>query len=247
MKKKIGIVVGIIIVLALVFLGGYYFASKNMNSSKSISNKAITQQKPKGDNKIDGFNLGVLTKDEFHKAENLGQKYKNKTISVEGINQKTNGQDVFKQTYGFRFIIHTPYAKVTNTSEELAEQYLDITDKNMIQKIKDEKTDINTFDCMAFIGGDSLEFIKSMHMVLRVYGKNQTKVLQSQNVIFANNGYAEMTDFFPDNPNYMGGIVGTFSAKDVVALEPTKLEIIVIYPDGKEVKQAFDYNTLNQL
>ncbi|QXE20042.1 hypothetical protein [Clostridium sp. 001] len=254
MKKKIGIIIGGIICLVLLFYGGYYFANRNnnKNSNKTTIGQSIsvTQQKIKEENKIDGLDLGnTLTKDQFHQAESLGKKYKNKNTNIEGINQITNDQNTFQKTYGGIFVIYTPYVEVIDASKKNAEQYKDITDKNTIQTLKDGNTDINTFQCIACVGGDSIDFLKNLHMVLRVYGKNETKVLQPQK-IYIGNGNSKLADtskFFPNNPLYSGGISGTFNAKDIVKLNPQKLEIIVVYPDGKEVKQSFDYNKLNQL
>ena len=248
MKKKISIIIGIVVGLILVFSGGYYFASRSMSSSKSTSNKVVTQQRPKEDNKIDGFDLGVLTKDEFHKAESLGQKYKGKSIQVQGINLISNSQDIFRQTYGEGFSIDTPYANVIDCTKEVAEKYLEINDKNVINKIKEDGEDLNIFKCLAIVGGDEGNFTKGLHIVLKVYGKEGIKVLQPKSIHLENeSGLSEPSSFWPDSPSYIGGLQGDFDAKDVIALRPTKLEIIVIYPDGKEVKQLFDYDKLNQL
>lgn len=253
MKKVIGIIVGLIILFGASMVGGKLFADKtiqNNNTSKQVTSNVSTvqQQKVENDNTIDGFDLGVLTKEDFHRAMSLASKYKGKNLMIKGINEVVNSDEIFQQTYGNAFCIQTPYVVAIDYSKQVAEQYLEVNDKNVIDKIKNDSGNFNKFICTTIVGGTDMDFLKSLHMVLRVYGKNETKELQPVRT-FENNEakLADTSKFFPDNPSFTGGYVGYFEAKDVMNLDPQKLEIIVIYSDGKEVKQSFDYNQLNQL
>lgn len=249
-KKKIGIIVGGVIGICIIFTCGYYFA-KNTGNNKNTSNKittsqSVAQQKPKEENKIDDFRLGVLTKEEFENALEKGKEYKGKKTAVEGINQITEKIDNSISEKGIMFLITTPYKMVIDISKELTERYIDVNNNNFKNEYNQQKEksniDLNTFRCMACINGTDMDFAKYTHMVLRVYGKNETKELQP--IKFNNTASA---DVLMGGKLYYNSIIGIFNAKDVIKLNPQKLEIIVIYPDGKEVKQSFDYNQLNQL
>lgn len=246
-KKKVAVIIEVIICLCLVFIGVFYVS--NNKDDKNVNNKNVVSQKTDvKKNEIDGFDIGVLTKDEFYKAMEIGKQYKGKSVRVEGVNKITNSTEQFKQTYGYTFTITTSYVKTIDYSKSVAEKYLEVTDKNVINEIKNSKSNLNTFSCVAAIGGNDLNFLKDLHVVLRIYGKSETKVLQPVETYFGDSsGFATMSPFFPDRPSYDGVIGGEFNAKDIVALEPQQLEIIVVYPDGKEVTQKFDYNKLSQL
>lgn len=244
-KKKVAVIIGVIICLCLLFIGAFYVSKnkvdKNVNNKKVISQKTDVKK-----NEIDGFDIGVLTKDEFYKAMEVGKQYKGKSVRIEGVNSITiqdNNSEIEKI---INSLITTPYHMVIGISKNLTEKYIDVNNDNFkkeyIQQKEKYGIDLNTYRCMVNLVGKDDNFIKYTNIVLRVYGKNKTQVLQP---IKVDNSLP--SEVYNSGNGYYNSILGIFSAKDIVALEPQQLEIIVIYPDGKEVTQKFDYNKLNQL
>ncbi|MBV4418288.1 zinc ribbon domain-containing protein [Clostridium tyrobutyricum] len=248
-KKKIGIVIGTIVVIILVFIGGYYFASKNndksVSNNKSVVDKLVTQQKPKEDNKINGFDLGVLTKDQFHKAMSLGQKYKDKSIYTSGINMVIKSSDEFQNSYVGGITIWTPYTTVVSTSADLAKNYNDISDKSVTNELKKKSSNLNLVFCSATVGGDEMDFAKNDNIVIIVTNNDGTQKTLHPTSMSTDMSNESVTDFFPDKPVYKNTIGGKF---DISGLKDIKsIDVKIIQPDMPEVDQHFDYDTANQL
>lgn len=248
-KKKIGIVIGTIVVIILVFIGGYYFASKNndksVSNNKSVVDKLVTQQKPKEDNKINGFDLGVLTKDQFHKAMSLGEKYKNISTIVKDVNFFQNSIEDFKDSYVFGISVGTPFAEVVSTSAELAKNYETISENTVIKKIREDKTSLNNLMCVATVGGDSPDFAKDDNIVVTINNSDGTKKILHADYLSNGIDHEEMTSFFPDKPMYKNSIAALFNIKDFTNIK--SIEVKIIQPNRPEVNRIFDYDTLNQL
>lgn len=244
MKKRILIVTGIIICVILVFGCGYYFS--NMKKSKQAANIKIKQQKVKQENKINGFDLGVLSKSEFHRAESLGQKYKSKGIDIEGVNLQSNSMQEFKNSYVFAITIWTPFTYVVNNGSELAKNYEDINDENAINKLKKDKVDLNTLTCTSVVGGNDMNFAKDYNMVLVIHNSDGTQKILHPKYLYNNSlDSEEMTSFFPDKPMYKNTIGAVFDIKGLNNIKTIDAKIII--PNKTEVDKSFDYNKLNQL
>lgn len=250
--KKSNIIIELIIGMCVLFVGGYYGAKfimeKNTSSNKVTNNKNSQQQNKSVVNNNDNndLDLGILTEEEFLKAMSLGEKYKNKDLEIVNVNTIVWNSDEFRNGWGKGFIIFSPYVRMVDEAKRVAEQYLEVNRENIAKQIKTEEMKFDYFECIASVGGDTREFMKYTKIVLRVYGQNETKVLQP-NEVRKYDYQAKMTDFFPDSPKYNDAIIGRFNAKEIIQLNPKQLEIIIIYTNGKEVKQIFDYNKLNQL
>lgn len=239
--------------MCVLFVGGFYGTKFVMEKNVSSNDKVVTNQNNQQQSKnvlnsdsSNNLDLGVLTEEEFQSAMVLGKKYKNKNLEIVNINTIVWSIDEFRNNWGKGFIIFSPYVRMVDEVKRVSEQYLEVTRENIAKQIKTEEMKFDYFECIASVGGDTKEFMKYTKIVLRVYGEKETKVLQPNNVR-KYDYQAKMTDFFPDSPKYNDAIIGRFNAKEIIQLNPKQLEIIVIYTNGKEVKQIFDYNKLNQL
>ena len=249
-KKKIGIIVGGIIGICIVFAGGYYFA-KNTGNNKSVSNKVATnqsiqQQKPKDDNKIEGYDLGdTLTKGQFENALKKGQEYKDKNINVHDVNMVMYSSQDFQNNYVSSISVITPYATVIRESAKLAKNYTDINDKNVINQLKNDGLKLNTISCVTTVGGDEMDFAKQDNIVIVVTCKDGSQKTLHATKMSNDIDYESTTNFFPDNPTYKNTIGGEF---DITGLKNIKsIDVKIIQPNKNEVNQNFDWNKINQL
>lgn len=249
MKKIIILIAGLIILFCGGILGGKLYADKvaqNNNTSKQITSNTVSVPQQKVDNNtINGFDLGVLTQDEFHQAESLGEKYKSKNIFVNNINAILYSSEHFKNTYVSGISILTPYAQVVGESAELAKNYKDINDDTLIEQLKETNTNLNIIFCFATVGGEEVDFAKEDNIVMIIYNQDGSqKTLQP--IKMSNDIKNESTtNFLPDNPICKNTISGKF---DITGLTNIKsVDVKVIQPVKPEVSQSFDWNQINQL
>lgn len=247
-KKKIEILIGAIVGICVVFAGGYYFA-KNSGNSKNTSKVASTQvqqQKPKEDNKIEEFDLGdTLNKENFHRAESLGQKYKDKNINVHDVNMIKYSNEDFQNKYVSSISIITPYVTVIQESAKLAKNYTDINDKNVINQLKNDGLKLNTISCITTVGGDEMDFAKEDNIVVVISCQDGTRKTLHATKMSNDINYESTTNFFPDNPTYENTIGGEF---DITGIKNIKsIDVKIIQPNKSEVNQTFDWNKINQL
>ncbi|KZL92978.1 zinc ribbon domain-containing protein [Clostridium magnum] len=252
-KGKKALMIGMSTVVALgIGIGGYsYFKLNNGQPTKSNTSSTSTKTDDKvkeKKNELNGVDIGILTKEDIAKAVEKGKEYKGKAVTVEGKNMITRSSNEFKETLGKRFGIATPYNQVVSASVSYANKYIDPTVDNVMETFKQlSPTYLSEIVGMAFVGGDNINFAKELHMTLKVYG-DEEKVLQPKEM-FREDYFppAKPTEFFPYTPIYVDSVAARFDAKEVQKLNPKAIEIIVIYPGGKEVRQKFDYSKLNEL
>lgn len=250
-KIIVSIVIGICIIG--IGLGGYAYSKQRQqvvknsdvkSNSVQTNNKQDENKSNQSDNKVNDIDLGILTKQEFEQALLKGKEYKSKETFVEGINQITKQTNSSISEQAISFLITNPYKMVVDISKQLTERYIEANGDNFkneyIQQKEKYDLNLNTFRCMANLVGENMNFIKDTHMVLKVYGKSNTKILQP---IKSNN--TASPEIWRGGNGYFNSILVQFDVKEIQELEPQQLEIIVIYPDGKEVNQKFDYNKLN--
>ncbi|MDV3428474.1 MAG: hypothetical protein LIR50_15890 [Bacillota bacterium] len=243
MKRKISIgVISIICVVILVAIG-FYFGKSTTNKKAVITSDTLKQQKV--NNSIDGFDLGVLNKDQFHKAISLGEKYKNTSTIVKDVNLFQNSIEDFKDSYVFGISVGTPFAEVVSTSAELAKNYETISEDTVIKKIREDKTSLNNLMCVATVGGDEPDFAKEDNIVVTINNNDGTKKILHADYLSNGIDHEEMTSFFPDKPMYKNSIAALFNIKDFTNIK--SIEVKIIQPNRPEVNRIFDYDTLNQL
>ncbi|OOO67155.1 hypothetical protein BS638_06395 [Clostridium tepidum] len=243
-KNIIVLVVSLVVVGILSSVGTYYyFNTKKSNNTVKTQSTNITKN---NENKINGYDISPLTKEQFQKAIELGKKYKDVEGGIKKQYGKSRSLDKFKETKGFALGIDTPYLEVAIVSQTISQKYIEPNIDNVIEELKKEKINLKDIDCMATVGGDDIDFIKDLHIVLRVYSESgKETVIQPKN-IERNNFNGTTTPFFPESPVYYDVILGTFDSDKILPLKPKYLEIVVIYPDGFEVKEKFDYDKLNK-
>ncbi|APH24842.1 TPA: hypothetical protein ACXDAY_002930 [Clostridium botulinum] len=243
-KNIIALVVSLVIVGILSSVGTYYyFNNKKSNNTVKTQNTNIIKN---NDNKINGYDISPLTKEQFQQAIELGKKYKNVDNGVMNKYGKSRSMENFKETKGSNFAIYTPYLKVADVSQTITEKYIEPNIDNIMEELKKEKASLKNIYCAAWIGGDSIDFVKNLHIVLRVYSESgKQTVIQPQNII-SNDLNGKPTSFFPESPVYYDAIAGAFDSDKILPLKPKYLEMVIIYPDGFEVKEKFEYDKLNK-
>lgn len=251
--KKSNIIIGLIIGMCVLFVGGYYgvefVMEENVSNNDKVVNNQNSQQQSKSVLNSDSSNnldLGVLTEEEFQSAIEVGKRYKGKSTQIENVNIITKQNDNSETEKIISCLITTPYKMVVDISKNLTEKYTSVDNNSFKNEYLQEKErydlNLNTYRCIVNLVGKYDNFVKYTNIVLRVYGKNKTQVLQP---IKVNNSLPSEKYNFGNG--YYNSILGIFNAKDIEKLNPQQLEIIIIYPEGKEAKQIFDYDKLNQL
>ena len=250
MKKVIILIVGLIILFCGGIFGGKLVADR-ANKSNNSTNKQITlnttsvPQQKVDNNTINGFDLGLLTKDQFHQAESLGEKYKSRNIFANNINAILYSSEHFKNTYVSRISILTPYAQVVSESAELAKNYKDINDNTLIEQLKETNTNLNMIFCFATVGGEEVDFAKEDNIVIIIHNQDGTqKTIQP--IKMSNDIKNESTtNFLPDNPICKNTISGKFDISGLTNIK--SVDVKIIQPNMPEVSQNFDWNQINQL
>ncbi|WP_125154436.1 hypothetical protein [Clostridium rectalis] len=259
-RKKTFVTIVSIVVITCICFGVYYL--KNNKQKKAIASstqgettdmdkkekKVVSKEKEDNKTLIDGYDITPLTKEEFYKAIEIGKKYKDIKGGVSKKRFSFNSNDDIQKTKAFVFSFDTPFTVVAEVSEKISRKYLEPNSNNVIEHLKKHYDGLNNFIAYSDVGGDEDDFIEDVHIVLKVYTKDNTeKIIQPKNVHKDKYYDIKVTKFFPESPKYQATILGAFTADEIMNLNPKELEVIIIYPNGHEAKKKFNYEKLNDL
>ncbi|NMM61182.1 hypothetical protein HBE96_00375 [Clostridium sp. P21] len=254
MKKGVLILVSIVLTI-VAGLTGVYLAKvhndsdsqdkqsvvNNIQQNSVSTNQQKTQEKQNDTYLIDGISTYPLTATEFKDAVGKGIAHKSheKDIGEEKTLTCNNGMLIVCS-------IDTPYLFVAEEAEKYARQYKNVTYAEIANKTPNRKLCV----CTSVIVGESVDFYKNIHMVLKVYyGNNQVKVIQpNEDVAIERNSLNnhEKVTGLGGKRSYSAVVQESFESKEIVPLNPEKIEAVLI--DGStEIVQSFNYKELNQL
>lgn len=254
LKKGVLILVSIILTI-VAGLTGVYIAKLHYESTNQVkqavvnniqqtsvgTNQQKTQERQDDTYSIDGISTYPLTATEFKDAVDKGVAHKSHTkdIGEEKTLTCNNGMLIVCS-------IDTPYLFVAEEAEKYARQYKNVTYAEIANQTPNRKLCV----CTSMIVGESVDFYKNVHMVLKVYyGNNQVKVIQPNEDVSVErsslNNHEKVTGL-GGKRSYSAVVQESFDSKEIVPLNPQRIEAVLI--DGStEIVQSFNYKELNQL